>query len=515
MGLFVLLGKGSRTGLLPLYLRVPCGEDTPSAGKHDAVLQWGIPVRDPEAAYVLNPVKCLLRAKHAKSVREIWRLNGLKTAEDGEWVHEYRIPVFQQEALGVWVKSRNPVLAAAQPGAWLPKQVIDKGKRPQPRHSRWSAAVKDGGIFQEIPAEDQMSFHIRRAKRDAVRAVYALGLATGCVRVGIDREGSTVVLEADPAPPLDERLAEVFAEAINRYGAEREAAERLEEALAGGERLSAAGSSSRNVLLGADPEFVLRRPDGHFVSASRYLEKEGRVGCDAVVLSRSRVIHPLAELRPKPSVDPRELVRELHRTMRQAAKLITDSSLAWLSGSMPAKGLPIGGHVHVSGIWVNERLLRALDNYVALPLLLAEGEAAGLRRPRYGFLGDCRRKRHGGFEYRTLPSWLASPELALSVLALVRTVVLHYRELPQTPLNRADVQRAYYSGDKNELLPVVKGLWTDLEPLPVYREFKKELDACRDRLFRLEGWDEQADFRIPWKIPPFHEKGATFRPFML
>lgn len=499
MGLFVLLSKQSRTGLLPVFLRVPCGEVAPAAGKDDAVLQWGIPARDPENAYVLNPVKRLLRAGHPKSVREIWRLNGLKTAEEGEWVYEYRIPVFMQEALGVWAKRRRPAFLA------------------EPAAAGYSVPAGGGGLggFMELPPEEQQSFRIRRAKRDAVRAVYALGLVTGLVRVAVDRQGNTLVLEADPAPRLNDRLAELFADAINRYAAEREEAERAEVGDRGGRVPTGKGGAAGKLLLGADPEFVLRRPDGHFVPASKFLEKEGRVGYDAVVLSRSRVIHPLAELRPKPAAEPRELVRELYRTMRQAAQWISDPSLAWLSGSMPAKGLPIGGHVHVSGVWMNERLVRALDNYVALPLLLAEGEAAGLRRPRYGFLGDCRRKRHGGFEYRTLPSWLASPALALSVFALVRAVALHYRELPRTPLNRADVQRAYYQGAKEELLPVVMELWKDLEPLPAYREYRAELDACRDRLYRLEGWDEQADIRIPWKIPPFHEKAATVRPFML
>ncbi|WP_438445742.1 putative amidoligase domain-containing protein [Gorillibacterium sp. sgz5001074] len=618
MGVYVLLGRGSRTGLLPLFLKVPCGESAAGAGKDDAVLQWGIPARDPEEAYVLNPVKNLLRAKHAKSVREIWRLNGLRTEAEGELIQEYRIPVFQQEALGVWAKNRPPALVMPRAGGWSAgmsvvsaelgrdesragrgrsqgnKRPLDSGRRTTSgtAASRTVSGPASDARYDELDAEQQTAYHVRRAKRDAVRAVYSLGLSTALVRVGVDQKGGTVLLEADSAPALDDRLAELFAEAINRYAEERLAADRQEGAITkkpsgtrpapvkqgasdAGDVLdgpvpegtirrrpqadpaphpsagaatkpvpegtlrvkrptsdaameaddngSAHGSgwpegdpaARRPVLLGADPEFVLRRPDGHFVSASRYLEKEGAVGCDAVVLSRSKVIHPLAELRPKPCASPPELVRELYRTMRQAAALIGDDSLAWLAGSMPAKGLPIGGHVHVSGVWLNERLLRALDNYVALPLVLAEGQAAGRRRPRYGFLGDCRRKRHGGFEYRSLPSWLSTPQLALAVFALVRAVALHYRELPARPLDAADVQRAYYSSDKAELLPVVRSLWPDLERLPAYREYRGPLDALRDRLFRLEGWDEQADFRIPWKIPPFHGGEAMSLPFVL
>lgn len=504
MSVFVLFGRDCVTGLLPLYLQVPSGERLPPDAKgFDAVLQWGVPSEESAALFVLNPVKCLLRARHPRSVRELWRLNGLKTAEQEErWVHQYQVAVFQQEALGVWAKINHPAL--------VPAGMAPERKRPA---KRGAGRDEDWAGFRELPPDEQGSYHVRRAKRDAVRAVYALGLSTGLVRLGVDRSGATVVIAADPAPRLGERLAELYAAAINQYAAGLAEAERGEPY--GSRRSGKSGHAGEELLLGADPEFVLRRPGGGFVSASRFLEKEGRVGSDAVVLSRSRVIHPLAELRPKPTPDPKELVRELYRIMRQGAKRITDPSLEWLAGSMPGKGLPIGGHVHISGIWLNDDLLRVLDNYVALPLVLAEGEAAGSRRPRYGFLGDCRRKRHGGFEYRPLPSWLATPELALGVLALVKAVALHYRELRGRPLYGADVQKAYYNGDKEELLPVARKLWPDLERTAAYWEHRAELDAFRDRLFRLEGWDEQADIRKPWKIPPFHEKGATPSSFVL
>lgn len=527
MSVFVLYGKDSFAGALPLYLNAPSGDSLPrDVRRFDAILQWGVPAKEPEGQYVLNPVKCLLRARHARSVRELWRLNGLRPAEGEErWVHEYQAAVFQQEVVGIWAKKRSPALVTASLADGSPAARRIKKKTA-------GSGLGLNGEYRELAAEEQQGFHVRRAKRDAVRAIYALGLSTGLVRLGVGSDGCSAVIEADPAPRLtgNDRLAELFAAAVNRYADEleqaalaepygraslhpgtepgrevREGRGEVQAEAAGGSSypVGRSGAYGRQMLLGADPEFVLRRPGGGFVSASRFLEKEGRVGYDAVVLSRSRVIHPLAELRPRPCPDPEGLVRELHRTMRQAARLITDTSLQWLAGSMPGKGLPIGGHVHVSGIWLNERLLRALDNYVALPLVLAEGQAAGRRRPRYGFLGDCRRKRHGGFEYRPLPSWLATPELAYGVAALVRIVALEYRRLPRRPLDSADVQRAYYNGDKAQLLPTVMKLWPDLEGLASYGEHRKELDALRDRLFRLEGWDEQADIREAWGIPPY------------
>lgn len=471
MSLYVMLSKQSETGLLPLHLQVEWGEHAPAERTFDTVLQWGIPAKEPEGVYVLNPLKCLLRAKHKKTVKELLSLHGIKTRSDQPFVREYLVPVFHMDALAVFEKKRSP--------AWVASGSLQVTAARYGHDGQGTLRQ-----FRELAPEEARGYYVRRAVRQSVRSVYALGLATGLVYVGITSGGQTVVGDVDPAPRLDDRLAELFAGAINRYALE----------------LKRERSRSGGVVLGADPEFLLRRPDGRIASASKYMERGGRVGCDAVVLPRHRVILPLAELRPAPSSNPRELVRELRRTMREAADLIGDRELAWLAGSMPAKGLPLGGHIHFSGVGLSERLLRALDNYLALPLVLLEGSAAGSRRPRYGFLGDFRRKRHGGFEYRSLPSWLATPELAFAVLALAWTVALHYRDLLQRPLERANVQQAYYRGDKRELAPIVSEIWRDLETLPAYREYRSELDAFRDAIRRMEPWDEQADFRIPWKI---------------
>lgn len=43
---------------------------------------------------------------------------------------------------------------------------------------------------------------------------------------------------------------------------------------------------------------------------------------------------------------------------------------------MPQPGFPLGGHLHFSGVALNGALLRALDNYLALPLALLEDKRA-------------------------------------------------------------------------------------------------------------------------------------------
>ncbi|WP_068775581.1 hypothetical protein [Paenibacillus sp. FJAT-26967] len=351
-------------------------------------------------------------------------------------------------------------------------------------------AGSDSLSYQEVGA-DRHTFHYQRAVRESVKAVYALGLDYGLVHVAIEPSGRTVVLRVHPVPALDAKLAALYARAIERYAAS------LAEELA----------RTEPAVLGSDPEFLLVSPGGKVVSASKYLGREGQAGCDAIVLSGHRVIMPLAELRPQPSSDPAQLAANLRAAMITAARQIGNASLAWVSGGMPLPGFPLGGHVHFSRCWLNTHLLRALDNYLALPLMLIEGESTARRRPRYGLLGDYRRQRsHGGFEYRTLPSWLVSPQITLGVFALARLIADGYEELRQRPLDDIALQRAYYQGEKKLLAEAVEGLWPDLEKAALFREFARYIKPLQKQIWQMEGWRELEDFRPAWKIRPVSRK---------
>ncbi|WJH34098.1 hypothetical protein N6H14_29825 [Paenibacillus sp. CC-CFT747] len=325
------------------------------------------------------------------------------------------------------------------------------------------------------------------AARQAVRAVYALGLDYGIVKIATTLKGETLVEEVDPSPMPGPRLSSLFAAAIERLRKEREAGDSRPEPL----------------LLGADPEFLLRRPGGRIVSASRYMERMGEAGCDGIILRGQRLILPLAELRPEPSPSPRVLVENLKEAMLQASSRITDPELEWLTGGMPVPGFPLGGHIHFSGIPLTSRLLRTLDTYLALPLVLLEDEQSRRRRPRYGSLGDFRRKRHGGFEYRALPSWLDHPERAAGVLALARLIALSSDSLMQEPLDHPDIRKLYYAGDSTRLLPVARKLWEELETMPAYGEYGTELNRLKREILEETGRAAAEDFRPAWKIPPF------------
>jgi hypothetical protein len=232
------------------------------------------------------------------------------------------------------------------------------------------------------------------------------------------------------------------------------------------------------------------------------MERVGVVGCDAVILSGHRVLLPLVELRPQPSTSPLALTHHLRNLMQQAARMINDPKLEWLAGAMPVKGLPLGGHIHFSGVDISSRLLRVLDNYLALPLLLLEDETVHRRRPRYGFLGDFRLQSHGGFEYRALPSWLVSPEVTAGALSLAYVIIHHYLELNQRPLHRSEVQRAFYQGDKNVIGPLAEILWQDIKQTAMYERYHAQLNPLYQMIVQRQAWSEQQDFRRNWRISP-------------
>jgi hypothetical protein len=477
-----------RVDIEPLLrgLKVEHGTMLPTNADRFCIVNWSGTLPDKsEPAYVLNRPVAIGRALDPNARHRWLQLQGVDTIQPGDpknssaaqysggfgtaLEREFVVPVFHLEPLSVLTIS----IRTSAPGIWT------SGAKAQVRE------LEDG----------YNGYYAERAKRLAVRAVYALGLDFGAVRLRATPGGRIAVVDVEPAPRLDERLAELYAEAIHR--------------MAGS--LCDDREVGKSLLLGADPEFVLRKTDGEIVFASLFLDKSGRAGCDAIVLPDRTKLYPLAELRPSPSGEPRELVRNLRRTMIYAARRISDDRLEWVAGGMPARGLPLGGHIHVSGAMLSSRLLRIFDNYLALPLLLLEDGATVERRPQYGFLGDFRLERHGGFEYRTLPSWLVSPQIAVGVLALARLLVVHHRRLAQNPLDDYRILRSYYAGDKASVLPVVERLWPELEKLPEYARNRADLDDFKDRVLRMECWEADQDFRSKWKVPTNGQKTLAAR----
>ncbi len=471
MSAFLLYSKQISLAPLLSHLKLPSGTTLPSEDP-DIVIQWGVSTfstQDP-SKHVLNGAEGLSNVSNRSLMLDLLSWNGIpildsrNPAKKVATVRRYFVPVFQQQELGLYRSKGRKV--------WLTNEI----------------SANSDDTYEEIKINPSIR-EVRKVCRLAVRSLYAAGLDFGGVLIAIGLNGSINVMDITPTPRLNEGLALKFARAIREYVVQYKP------------------KAPKPVILGADPEFMFRnQASGKMVLASRFFGKKGRVGCDNISINQNRRQHPLAELRPEPSAEPRQLTVNLYKAMLLAERKIASSSIEWLAGGMPVKGYPIGGHIHFSQTKVNSSFLRALDSYLAFPLMLLENQHSLARRPKYGFLGDFRMQFHGGFEYRTLPSWLVSPRVTKGVLSLAKVIAESYTELNQLPVLNPSIQKAFYEGNKDVMLSAVRSIWGNLEKLPAYFKYHKYINPLKDSIFRMEEWDEFKDIRVAWQLPPYSRR---------
>jgi len=175
--------------------------------------------------------------------------------------------------------------------------------------------------------------------------------------------------------------------------------------------------------LGADPEFIFCQ-GGERVNASAFYLAQGLAfGMD----NNGR----LTVIRPWPSRSALEVTASILTTLRWLALLHPDTlPYSWAAGAFLI-GDCLGGHVHFGRKRPNRdievKALDAIDD--ELIAIRAYPQAEVIRRRQgdgrnhpYGLPGDIRLQRHG-YEYRTFPSWLDSPELAFLTITLSKLVV--------------------------------------------------------------------------------------------
>lgn len=327
-----------------------------------------------------------------------------------------------------------------------------------------------------------------RLTRLALKALHAARLELGIVNINVEDSGRCTVRSIQ-LPEIDISYGDAWRDAIQRFTAEWQS-----------RSLSCVDEEKQKLLIGADPEFLLLSKQGKVVSAARYLEGGHGTGCDAAVVG-GRVMYPVAELRPAPAADPEQLAGHIRKLLIQANTRITDHSLQWAAGGMPVAGFALGGHIHISGSRLTSRLLHQLDSYVALPLAMIETAGDHARRPRYGTLGDFRLQPHGGFEYRTLPSWLVSPLAAKGAFALMLLCARETDHLHYLPSRDDPIIEAYYSGDRLRLRSCLEPLIASIQATKSYGELCKWIDPVMAAARQGKSWDTQTDIRLKWRIP--------------
>lgn len=342
-----------------------------------------------------------------------------------------------------------------------------------------------GGAQESVLDREAASTLFKRIERLATKTLYTVGLDHGAVRLEASGKSGCAVISIDPRP----LKGMTDLSAMYRAGWKQLQSELDEER-----------QHNAAPILGMDPEFLLvQMPESKIVPASRFLERTGVAGCDSVTIGGRR-IYPVAELRPAPSSEPRELLAHLMRAFAAASRSISDHSLIWQAGGMPQRGLPLGGHVHFSGVTLNGELLRALDNYLALPLAVLQDPRGSGRRPRYGALGDFRLKSYGGFEYRTLPSFLVSPLVAKGVVALAGLIARDYQQLRQRPLAKAAIHTAFYEGNREVMQAYIPALLDDLTKMDGFERYEQYAAPLISQLRQGRTWDESRDIRKLWNI---------------
>jgi hypothetical protein len=409
----------------------------------------------------LNDEQHLNKIADEATKKKILRAHGIGVQDKSFVIRQYIVYVYQTKVLFAYRSQTQ--------GQWLQKNASN---------------IK----YQRVSVNDP-SKEVQNVQNIATRAVYALGLDYALVVCGVVSGKNIVIRKVNPTPKLNRTMVEAYQKALQRF----EAVENVEIA-------------ADKLLLGADPEFIMRSNKGNLILASKYFPLRGKVGCDAIWLGQNRSHKPLVEVRPEPSSDPRVLVERIYNCLHYAAKKVAHVPCSWLAGAMPYSGYPIGGHIHFSGIEPTFRMLRVLDNYLTVPLMMAEDQKGVQRRPKYGYLGDFRVKNHGGFEYRTPPSWLVSPTLTKGVLAAAKLIILHYKELNLNPLGNPDLQIAYYKGDKDAFRLWTSLLCQELKDLDAYDSYEKYLDPYFEYLQSGKKWDETKDFRRAWRLPPYRDR---------
>lgn len=338
----------------------------------------------------------------------------------------------------------------------------------------------------KIPPKYVKESECPRVVELAKKVLYLLGLDYAMITIAMNGKRKLKIANIDPSPVIREKdlLSLVF---------------KLESIY-----LLTPEDSFKPVILGADPEFIMFNSKSRkMIPASEFFPKDGIIGCDNIRLP-NRQQRPIAEIRPDPEISPIDLAVNIKKALLEAGRLVPYRNIKWIAGSQPMGNYSVGGHIHFSNVNISFNLLRALDNFVAIPLFLIENpESAVRRRKKYGTLADYRMKDYGGFEYRTLGSWLVSPEITLAVLCLAKIVATHYVELNSNYLSNFKAQQAFYEGNQDYFRSIFDDLWTKISNTETYLLYTRELSIIYDMIINYQTWDENTDIRDPWKIPKY------------
>lgn len=217
----------------------------------------------------------------------------------------------------------------------------------------------------------------------------------------------------------------------------------------------------------------------------------GEIGCDDNM--------DVGELRPCYATTP----NEHHSNIKDLIFQIDIPKEYEIRAGAYVDGLSIGGHIHL-GLDVfecGETDLNGISKYLSqhAGMLFRKIEIRedlkhrGFHESGYGKFGDYD-EADWGIEWRMLPSWLVSSDIALSALSLAYVVGSEYEINPEV-ITRPDLPTQIRNFESTSS---ATRMINKVEKMTEYKKYSKELEPLFQMLINKEKWKTNVDIRDEW-----------------
>jgi len=300
------------------------------------------------------------------------------------------------------------------------------------------------------------------------------------------------------------QVAEAFKEDVARDSMVAYATKEVYDRVVQGNRVKEVGIVD-GITLGCDPEvFIADRVSGTLLAAYRYMQKNGPVGHDGLLM----------EFRPNPSVSAGEVCYHLWQLIKQARRMLNKKPegprIVILAGSA-CSGITAGFHLHYGlprgllgrrpGTFNLAKLMTAVfDYYVGIPSILPEGNRDVIRRTakhiRYGKPGEYRLD-HRTFEFR-MPGGInmVHPIYAQGLMSLGATVAQdvasRISECTDCFSNLSEMSSALHMRELYPNLPEVGEFYATICSPDIYQA-RKHFETIKEDVRKMVGYLERAE----------------------
>ncbi|PYZ98094.1 hypothetical protein CR205_05730 [Alteribacter lacisalsi] len=224
----------------------------------------------------------------------------------------------------------------------------------------------------------------------------------------------------------------------------------------------ASSGEQGSVTFGADAEYMLKNMRTGRLKALPVNSGEAENEADGALIRHGYAFSkPVFELHPDPAKSGEELYQNLIMKKKKLMHAARKSGAQVTSGANPHGRFMLGGHFHFGNKAPSFNKTAELDAYLAIPYCLIEQRNDAVRRMAgQGFLGNVRVNCFGGFEYRTLSSWVERLDEAEPLFCYLDWLI-RKESLVHPPLEPG-VLKAYYHDDKKELYLYSERLYSRL-----------------------------------------------------